>query len=113
MTPDEQADSGVDTGDVADPVAGAVADPVAGAGADATARLAAVEAELDALQRESRERHAELRDLAAALPAATSRRAVVSEMARSVRDAPDRTTVVRRVVTKVARTPLDLLRRRR
>lgn len=74
---------------------------------------AEVEARLDALERESQERRAELRRLAADLPAATSRRAYLSAMVRGVADAPDKPTVAKRVLLKIVRTPADLVRSRR
>ncbi len=75
--------------------------------------VAAIEQRLDELQRESQERRAELRTLAAELPAATSRRALVRSMAASVARAPDKPLVARRVAMKIVRTPVDLVRRRR
>lgn len=72
-----------------------------------------IEQRLDELQRESQERRAELRALAAALPEVTSRRALVSSMFRSVAEAPDKPLVAKRVALKVARTPADLVRRAR
>ena len=72
-----------------------------------------VEARLDALQRESEARRAELRALAATVPAATSRRAYLAAMARGVVDAPDKPLVAKRVVLKALRTPAELWRRRR
>jgi C4-dicarboxylate-specific signal transduction histidine kinase len=75
--------------------------------------LAAIEQRLDELQRESEARRAELRALAARLPAATSRRALVRSMASSVVHAPDKPLVAKRVMLKVARTPVDLVRRSR
>ena len=73
--------------------------------------VAAIEQRLDELQRESQERRAELRALAAELPAATSRRALVRSMVASVTHAPDKKLVAKRAVLKVARTPTDLVRR--
>lgn len=75
--------------------------------------VAAIEARLDALQRESEERRAELRSLAARLPEATSRRAMVRAMATSVVTAPDRPLVAKRVVLKALRLPADAVRRLR
>jgi hypothetical protein len=72
-----------------------------------------VAARLDELERESLARRDELRAIAASLPAATSRRAVLTSMVRDLGDAPDKPTVLRRVVRKLLRTPGDLLRRRR
>lgn len=73
--------------------------------------VAAIELRLDELQRESEQRRADLRALAAELPAATSRRALVKSMTVSVLRAPDKPMVAKRVALKVARTPVDLVRR--
>ena len=73
--------------------------------------VAAVHARLDELQRESEERRAELRALAAELPAATSRRALIRSMAAGVVRAPDKPMVAKRVGLKMLRTPIELLRR--
>ena len=72
---------------------------------------AAIEARLDELQRESEERRAELRALAAELPAVSSRRALVRSMFDSVVQAPNKPLVAKRVVLKALRTPGDLARR--
>ncbi len=72
-----------------------------------------IEARLDELQRESQARRAELRAIAAELPAATSRRAVLRSMAGSIVHAPDKPLIVKRAVLKVLRTPSDLVRRAR
>lgn len=69
-----------------------------------------IEQRLDALQRASEDRRAELRAIAATLPEATSRRAYLASMARSVASAPDKPTVAKRVVAKLLRTPVDLVR---
>jgi hypothetical protein len=69
-----------------------------------------VEARLDALQRDSERRRAELRALAVDLPQATSRRAVLAAMWRSIVEAPDKPLVARRVALKVLRAPGDLVR---
>ncbi|MDJ0768344.1 MAG: hypothetical protein QNJ12_06100 [Ilumatobacter sp.] len=71
------------------------------------------EALIDELQRESELRRAELRAIAAAMPEAVSRRALVRSMAKSIATAPDKPRVVRRVVAKIVRTPLDMVRGRR
>ena len=73
----------------------------------------AIEARLDQLQRESDTRRAELRELAAALPKATSRRALVRSIAASVVHAPNKPLVAKRTILKALRTPLDLWRRLR
>lgn len=75
--------------------------------------LTAIEAQLDQLQRDSRQRRAELMALAAALPEATSRRALVKSMIGSVAHAPNRPLVAKRVILKLLRTPADLIRRLR
>ncbi len=72
-----------------------------------------VEARLDALQAASQERRAELRAIAAELPEATSRRAYLSAMIRGIVDAPDKPLVVKRVLLKIVRTPVELIRSRR
>lgn len=72
---------------------------------------AAVEARLDALQRESEARRRELREIAAALPQATSRRLLVTQMTRELLHAPDRVSVAKRAILKVARTPTDVYHR--
>lgn len=77
------------------------------------AEIRVLEQRLDTLERESQDRRAELRRLAAELPQATSRRALVTSMVRSIAEAPDKVTVAKRVSLKVARTPADLVRRAR
>lgn len=69
-----------------------------------------VEARLDELQRQSQERQAELRALAVDLPQATSRRAVLAAMWRSIIEAPDKTVVAKRVALKASRAPADFIR---
>jgi hypothetical protein len=69
-----------------------------------------IEARLDALEQESKERRAELRAIAVSLPEATSRRALFRSLAADLRSQPDRTTIVKRVTLKVLRTPTDLAR---
>ena len=65
---------------------------------------------IEELQRESRERQAELKSIADGLPAVTSRRTVIRAMVVSIGDAPDRLEVVRRTLAKLARIPADLVR---
>lgn len=72
---------------------------------------AAIEARLDELQRESEQRRRELREIAAALPQATSRRLLVTQMVRELWRAPDRSSVAKRGVLKVLRTPTDVYHR--
>jgi hypothetical protein len=67
-----------------------------------------IDDELMRLELESNRRSAELKTLAAAVPAVMSRRAVVAAMIADLRRAPDKWTVARRVVTKVARLPVEL-----
>ncbi len=74
---------------------------------------AAIEARLDELQRESEVRRSELREIAAALPQATSRRLLVTQMARELVHAPDRVSVAKRAALKVLRTPTDVYHRLR
>lgn len=74
---------------------------------------AAIEARLDALQVESEQRRRELREIAAALPQATSRRVLVIQMTRELLTAPDRVSVAKRGVLKIARTPSDVYHRTR
>lgn len=74
---------------------------------------AAIEARLEELQRESEARRRELRDIAAALPQATSRRLLVKAMTRDLLTAPDRVSVAKRGVLKLLRTPTDAYHRLR
>jgi len=78
---------------------------------ESTGRAAEIEERLDALQRESQARRAELRAIAAELPEATSRRALVRSMVHSVAAAPNKPAVVKRIVVKLLRAPADLVRR--
>lgn len=87
-----------------EPVASGPMEPAAPAPSD-------LEARLDALERESQERRAELRAIAASLPEATSRRALFRSLAADFRNNPDRTLAVKRIVLKVLRLPADLVRR--
>ena len=69
-----------------------------------------IEQRLDELERASKARQVELKQIAAALPEATSRRAYLSAMVRGIGAAPDKPTVAKRVVAKVLRTPFDIVR---
>jgi hypothetical protein len=69
-----------------------------------------MEQQLDDLQQASRARQAELRDIAAQLPAEMSRRNLVKQMAVSLRAAPDRATVIKRTASKIGRAPADVVR---
>lgn len=71
-----------------------------------------IEARLDALEQESKARRDELKALAASLPEATSRRAYLTAMVRGIADAPDKPNVVRRVIFKALRAPVELVRAR-
>ena len=82
-------------------------------GADVAACLDAADRALTKLQAESRRRQAELKAIAADLPAVTSRRVVVKELAVSVRDAPDTGTVAARTLSKIVRLPGELVARLR
>jgi hypothetical protein len=64
-----------------------------------------VEELLDELQRESELRRAELREIAAQLPAAMSRRAILRSIAADLRRAPGKSDIVTRAVRKVGRMP--------
>lgn len=71
-----------------------------------------IEARLDALEQESKQRRDELKALAVSLPEATSRRAYLTAMVRGIADTPDKPIVLRRVVSKALRAPVDLVRAR-
>lgn len=79
---------------------------------DGAIARAEIEARLDALEQESKARREELKGIAAALPEATSRRAYLAAMARGIVDAPDKPIVVRRVISKLGRAPVDIIRAR-
>jgi hypothetical protein len=66
---------------------------------------------LDALERASDDRRAELQRLAAEIPAAVSRRSVVTAVVRDVRLAPDKAMIARRAFRKLLRGPAALVRR--
>ena len=80
---------------------------------DSNGTDAEVEARLDQLQRDSEARRGELKAIGAQLPEAISRRVLVRSMFRSVAEAPDKLTVVKRTGLKILRTPADLVRRLR
>ena len=73
--------------------------------------LDGIEDRLTALEQASHERRAELRRLAAQLPAAVSRRALLVEAARDLRRAPNKTDIARRGLAKLTRLPAALVRR--
>jgi hypothetical protein len=59
--------------------------------------------QLDSLQRASEERRAELREIAAQLPDAMSRRAILRAIARDFRHAPDKGHIAGRAIRKLGR----------
>jgi hypothetical protein len=70
-----------------------------------------VEDRLVALERASDERRAELRRLAADVPAAVSRRSLLVGAVRDLKTAPNKGDIVRRAARKIVRLPASLLRR--
>lgn len=66
---------------------------------------------LDQLEAESNERRAELRRIAAELPATMSRRALVRSVVADARRSEHKGAIVRRALAKVARAPLHALKR--
>ncbi len=72
---------------------------------------ASIEARLAALEQESAERAAKLRALAAEVPAAVSRRALLTGAVGDLRAAPNKGEIVRRGMRKLAWAPLSAARR--
>lgn len=72
-----------------------------------------IEARLDALERASDDRRAELRRVLDDLPATLSRRALVSAAVEDLRTAPDKGAIVVRGLRKLGRIPGSLWRRAR
>ena len=70
-----------------------------------------IEQRLDALERASDARRAELRALLDDLPAALSRRALVSAAIADAREAPDKGAIVVRGLRKLGRIPRAVWRR--
>lgn len=68
---------------------------------------------LDQLEIESNERRAELRRLAAELPAAISRRSLLRALVADLRHAPEKRQIARRAAAKLGRAPRAVLRRAR
>lgn len=68
-----------------------------------------VEELLDELQRESEERRIELREIAAQLPAAMSRRAILRGVAADFRHASGKRDIVTRALRKIGRAPRTAL----
>jgi hypothetical protein len=69
-----------------------------------------VEEQLDALQRASEERRVELREIAAQLPEALSRRTILRKIAGDIRHAPDKGDIAGRGVRKVGRSAGQAMR---
>ena len=67
--------------------------------------------QLEQLEAESNARRDELRRIAAELPAAVSRRALMRAMVADLRSSPDKGAVVRRGAAKVLRAPLHAAKR--
>lgn len=67
-------------------------------------------AQLDELERQSNERRAELQRLAAQIPAALSRRAVLRSIVADARRSPNKGEILRRGLAKVGRAPGRLIR---
>ena len=63
-----------------------------------------VDQQLDALQRASEERRAELREIAAQLPEVMSRRAILRAVAADIRHAPEKGDLAGRGIRKVGRS---------
>lgn len=73
----------------------------------------AVIARLDELQRESEQRTAELREIAAQLPAVVGRRAMIRTLVGDAALNPNKREIVRRAFGRLARMPRAVLRRLR
>lgn len=73
-------------------------------------RVDEAEQVLSDLKAEALARRAEVRELAEELPAAMSRRAVVTGLLRDLVHHPDKAGVVRRAVAKLGRAPRKLAR---
>ena len=63
-----------------------------------------MEQQLEVLQRASEERRAELREIAAQLPDALSRRTILRKIAGDIRHAPDKGDIAGRAARKLGRT---------
>jgi FtsZ-binding cell division protein ZapB len=74
-------------------------------------RVDEAERALSALKTEALARRAEVRAFAEELPAAMSRRAVVSGLLRDLVHHPDKPGVIRRAVAKLGRAPRKLARK--
>lgn len=77
---------------------------------DLRTRIGLAEEALATLREEAMRRRAEVRSLVEDLPAAMSRRTMVTAMLRDVRHHPDKSGVVRRALAKVGRAPRKIAR---
>lgn len=66
---------------------------------------------LDELEAEANARRAELRAIAAQLPATISRRALLRAVVTDLRHSPNKGAIVKRAVSKVVRAPLHVAKR--
>ncbi len=80
---------------------------------DTSVDLAAIEARLGELEAASDARRAELRAVIDELPAAISRRGLITAAVADLRDAPNKGEIVVRATRKVGRIPGALWRRAR
>lgn len=71
---------------------------------------ASIEEQLDDLQRQSEQRSAELREIAAQHPATMSRRAILRAVAADFRHSPGKLHVVNRAARKLMRAPRAAVR---
>jgi hypothetical protein len=71
---------------------------------DESGATPSVEQQLDELQRASEERRAELREIAAQLPEALSRRTILRKIAGDIRHAPEKRDIAGRAARKAGRT---------
>jgi hypothetical protein len=69
-----------------------------------TGATPSVEEQLDVLQRASEERRAELREIAAQLPEALSRRTILRKIAGDIRHAPEKGDIAGRAARKLGRS---------
>jgi hypothetical protein len=70
---------------------------------DTSGATPSVEEQLDALQRASEERRVELREIAAQLPEALSRRTILRKIAGDIRHAPEKGDIAGRAARKLGR----------
>ena len=86
------------------------ADDLRGENAELRRRLEIAEGEIAVLRTEALARRAEVRSLVEALPAAASRRQLLTSMLNDARHHPDKGGVARRAVRKLGRAPRKALR---